>query len=231
MVLDRTQSPTFNTIEQFDFVKPEKFTLSNGIPVYFINSGSQELVRIELLFSAGSVNSKESLIAGFTNAMLQEGTSSMNAQQLAEAFDFYGSFLQLNIGKDAASVSLYTLNKFASETLSLLAEIIHDSTFPQQEIDTLINNENEKFDINLQKVSILAKRSFTASVFGENNAYGRVVEKSQFEKITREKLVSFYNTHYKSAQCTLVVAGKIDETILSLLENLFGKENKNNISK
>lgn len=223
MVLDRLATPTFRDIETFDFQKPQKFNLSNGTPVYLINSGTQEVLKIELIFDAGSVYQSTPLVAGFTNAMLNEGTSRLSAEQIAEKFDFHGAFTQYNSDKDQASVSLFTLCKFLGETLSLLTEVLEDAAISEDEIQIMLNNEKQKFHVNRQKVSVLARSRFLESVYGENNPYGRKLSENHFNQIDRDKLVSFYNSHYKRGNCRIIVSGKIDDKVENQLHQLFGK--------
>ena len=65
---DRIKAPLKKDISTIDFVLPEKWTLSNGTPVWGLQAGSQDLVKIDLLFNAGSWYQNENLVAGLTNA-------------------------------------------------------------------------------------------------------------------------------------------------------------------
>ena len=71
-----------------------KIRLNNGVPVYLLKEGDQELVRIDFVFKAGKWYESESLIANTTNNLLNEGTTRYTSKKLAEMFDFYGAYLQ-----------------------------------------------------------------------------------------------------------------------------------------
>ena len=170
--IDRKISPAFKTVEKIEMIKASEVRLNNKIPVYSINAGSQELIRIEFLFSAGMYQQEVPLQATTVNAMIEEGTSKLNSSQIADMVDYYGAFLETGVSQDSASVVLYTLNKHLNATLPVLEQIIKNSVFPQQELDTHIRNKKQKFHVNNQKVAILARKRFTELLFGEKHPYG-----------------------------------------------------------
>ena len=51
MTLDRVNPPAFKQVEHIDFLKAEPITLDNGLRVFKIAGGDQDLVRIELVFN------------------------------------------------------------------------------------------------------------------------------------------------------------------------------------
>ena len=55
-VLDRKQVPSVKDFENVSLPKPETIILPNGIPVYIIRMGDQDVCRIDVIFSAGRYN-------------------------------------------------------------------------------------------------------------------------------------------------------------------------------
>lgn len=220
--LDRTTSPAFKTIEKIDMIHAGKKSLRNNIPVYAINAGTQEIIKIEFLFSAGMYHQQMPLQAATVNSMLEEGTSKMNAAQIADAVDFYGAFLEVGVEQDHASVILYTLNKHLKVTLPVVEQVIKDAVFPQHEMETHLKNKKQKFLVNNQKVATVARKRFAELIFGEQHPYGRDVKDADFEKIKRDHLIQFYNTNYRSDNCKIILAGKVDDEVYVELDRLFG---------
>ena len=52
-MLNRKQAPEFKTIDSIAIQHAQSFKLDNGIHVYTIDAGSQDLTRIEFIFKAG----------------------------------------------------------------------------------------------------------------------------------------------------------------------------------
>lgn len=228
--IDRKKSPAFNTVEKIEIIKASEQLLRNNIPVYSINAGTQELIKIEFLFSAGMYQQEIPLQAATVNTMLEEGTSQLNAAQIADRVDYYGAFLETGVSQDSASVVLYTLNKHLRSTLPVVEQIIKDSVFPQHELDTHIRNKKQTFLVNNQKVANVARKRFTELLFGEKHPYGINVKETDFDVINRSHLNDFYSRFYRSNNCKIIMAGKVDDDVLSLLDNHFGGNDWNSIS-
>lgn len=220
--IDRTVSPAFKTVEKIEMIQATEKKLRNNIPVYSINAGSQELIKVEFFFSAGMFQQIKPLQAATVNAMLEEGTSKMTAAQIADAVDYYGAFLEVGVSQDHASVVLFTLNKHLKSTLSVVEDVIKNATFPEDELDTHLTNKKQKFHVNNQKVATVARKRFTELIFGEKHPYGINVQEADFEKIKRTDLIDFYRSFYCSGNCKIVLAGKIDDDVFSLLDEHFG---------
>ena len=61
-------------------LKPyDYFTLDNGVPVYSIDAGAQEVLLIEWVFYAGNWYEDKNIIAATTNFMLKNGTKQKKA--------------------------------------------------------------------------------------------------------------------------------------------------------
>ncbi|MBL0328857.1 MAG: insulinase family protein [Bacteroidetes bacterium] len=220
--LDRTTSPSFKTVDKIEMIRATEKRLKNNIPVYSINAGSQELIKIEFLFGAGMFQQQMPLQAATVNSMLEEGTSKMSAAQIADAVDFYGAFLEVGVSQDNASVVLYTLNKHLKATLPVVEDVIKNATFPEDELQTHLINKKQKFHVNNQKVANVARKRFTELIFGSKHPYGINVQEPDFDKINRNYLNEFYKLYYRSNNCKIILAGKIDEEVFHLLNDFFG---------
>ena len=221
-MIDRKASPAFKTVEKIEMIQASEKHLKNKIPVYSINAGTQELIKIEFLFSAGMYQQQKPLQAATVNAMLEEGTSKMNAAQIADAVDYYGAFLEVGVSQDNASVVLYTLTKHLKATLPVVEDVIKNATFPQHELDTHLINKKQKFHVNNQKVANVARKRFSELVFGEKHPYGISVKEADFDNINRDLLNDFYKTFYRANSCKIILAGKINDDVYTLLDEYFG---------
>lgn len=224
MTLNRKLAPEYKTINKIEIQHAEKFTLDNGIIVYSINSGSQELTKVEFIFKAGMYFQSQPLLASATNNLLETGTKNYTANQLSDEIDFFGSFFECAVEQDYASLALFSLNKYIDKSLHYVEEIIKHPAFPKDEFDIYLSNKKQKHLINSQKVNVLARRRFTELIFGEQHPYGRDVKKEDFDKLTISSVKEFYKSHYHSSNCTIVASGKLPENIISVLNNFFGKE-------
>lgn len=224
MTLNRKQAPGFKTIDKIDIQKAESFTLKNGIKVYTINSGSQELTKVEFIFKAGMYYQTQPLLASATNNLLETGTKSYTANELSDNIDFFGSFFECNVSQDFSSLALYSLNKYLDKSLHYVEEIIKYPTFPKDEFDIYLSNKKQKHLVNSQKVNVIARRRFSELLFGEKHPYGVDVKTGDFDKLTLDRIKEFYKSYYHSGNCTIVASGKLPENLVDTLDQFFGKE-------
>ena len=222
--LNRNLPPQFKTIEHVDIPKSKKEILSNEIPVHIISGGSQDVVKIELIFNAGLWYQKYPLIASTCNSMLNEGTENYTASELAEKFDFYGAYISYSTSQHYASISLYTLNKYLAETMDLLEEIIKRPTFPKKELKTILSNKKQNYLVNREQASALAKEKFNSLIYGEKHPYANIFETKSFDEVQLDNVKSYYKECYTSDNCRIIVSGKINESVLNMIEDRFGSK-------
>jgi zinc protease len=86
--IDRTIAPKIVDAVDFDLrLKPyQKYVLKNGVEVYGIDAGAEEVVMVEWVYYAGDWYEEKNLVAATTNFMLKNGTSSKTAFQVNEHF-------------------------------------------------------------------------------------------------------------------------------------------------
>ena len=87
MNLDRVKSPVIQPIDGLRFLPVVEKKLANGASCFWIESGSQEVARIELVLEAGKRFQTESLVASTVLRTLREGTKKHSALELSEMID------------------------------------------------------------------------------------------------------------------------------------------------
>ena len=218
--LDRTIAPDFRAIENIKLIKPVHTKLDNGCNIYCFNSGDQDIVRIEWIFGNLRFDPARPLLNVAVNTMLTEGTSTRSASAIADQVDFYGAFLQVDYGYDHSQVTLYSLNKHLENTLPVIRDIITNSVFPESEMQTYVRNQQQKLQVSLQKNDVLARREFNRAIYGDT-IYGFGASEAEYQALKRDDLLVHYQQMYQPSNCTVLVAGKADETILERLKNAF----------
>lgn len=221
--LNRKKTPEYHQIKEIPIIRAEKHHLSNNVPVYTINAGKLDIIKIEFIFKAGSWFEPMPLVSSATNAMLNEGTANRTSKQIAETFDYYGTFFQLNVDRDTAGIVLFTLKKYLNETLAVVEDIIKNSTFPENELEIYINKRKQHFIVEKNKVKTLARDKFLEAIFGKDHPYGYENSLEDFDRVTTTQLVDFYKKFYHAKNCKIIVAGKIDSNLINIFGKYFGE--------
>ena len=224
MLLDRTIQPKVRDIEHLAVQMPQRFIMPNGVPLNILNSGDNEVVRIDLLIEGGRWHQSQPLQALFTNRMLREGTLRYSALEIAEKLDYYGAWLELSSASEYAYITLYSLNKYLPQTLDVLESIVKEPAFPEKELGVVAENNIQQFIVNSSKVDFLAHRALMKAVYGGQHPCGRLVQKEDYKRITPDVLRKFYDRYYHSRNCTIYVSGKVGDDCVRRIEDLFGRE-------
>lgn len=224
MLLDRTIQPKVRDIEHLAVQMPQRFIMPNGVPLNILNSGDNEVVRIDLLIEGGRWHQSQPLQALFTNRMLREGTLRYSTLEIAEKLDYYGAWLELSSASEYAYITLYSLNKYLPQTLDVLESIVKEPTFPEKELGVVAENNIQQFIVNSSKVDFLAHRALMKAVYGGQHPCGRLVQKEDYKRITPDVLRKFYDRYYHSRNCTIYVSGKVGDDCVRRIEDLFGRE-------
>lgn len=223
-MIDRKAAPAIVDAVNFQLqLKPyNKIVLKNGIEVYAIDAGTEEVVAIEWVFSAGNSYEQLNLQAATANFMLKSGTSTKTAFQLNEHFDYYGSHLNRGCYNETAVISIHSLSKYLKELLPVVKEMITDSVFPEEELAIYKQNMKQRLKVNLKKSDFVAGRLIDTYLYGEEHPYGKFSKEEDFNAITREQVKEFYNKYYKEGELIIFAAGKLPADFEQLLNEYFG---------
>ncbi|WP_158795720.1 pitrilysin family protein [Pedobacter sp. L105] len=222
-MLDRTLTPESKQVNEINFIAPQQQELDNGIKVFTINAGKQELVRIEFVFENVNWDQTKPLQAIGVSHLINNGTSTLTAREIADEVDYYGAFLQTDYGADQSNIKVYTLTKHLEAVLPILWSILNESIFPQQELDIFKQNQQQSLKVSLQKNDFIARKNFANSIFGQST-YGSDIGMDDYQAMERNDLTAYFSAAYKPENCTIFVAGKFEDAEFALLNNFFGKE-------
>lgn len=224
-MIDRKIVPPIHDAIEFDYVLPpiNEQKLSNGLPLYWLNAGVQDVVEIDWVFPAGMWYEQKPSVAQAIGGLLKNGTGKRTAHQIHEALEFYGANLKVNAGNDYSVVTLYTMTKHLPDLLPIVYEILTDATFPEEEVMIHKQNAVQRLLVNLRQCDFVANQRIDALLFGPAHPYGRYSKKEKIEAITREDLLEFYKRSYNLANVKIFMAGKVSEEEVKCLDNVFGK--------
>lgn len=232
-MLNRLEAPAIKDAIEFDLqLKPyTKYTLDNGIHVYAIDAGEEEVVQLEWVFFAGNWFEEQNMVAAATSHLLKNGTSQKTAFQVNEHFEYYGSYLNRSCYSETATVSLHSLSKHLPHLLPVVQELITDSVFPEEELQLFRQNNKQRLEVSLKKSDFVAGRLIDEYVYGIKHPYGKYSDYASYDALSREGLQAFYKQYYLEGNCIIFVAGKLPKDIIEQLNKNFGHLplNKNGI--
>ncbi len=221
---DRKKAPALQPFEEIRLPEPEIVQLENGIPVYLVEMGTQDVIKLELVFKAGRPFEHKPLISRATASMLREGTSQYTAAQIAETVDYFGGSLTVPYHMDTSNVALFCLTKYLEELLPVMESVVCSPVFPTEELELFKKNSAQRLQIELSKTDVVAYRTITECIFGADHPYGYNSFPESYPKIERADLIKHHKETFVAGNCFILVSGKLPANIVALLNSSFGRK-------
>jgi predicted Zn-dependent peptidase len=222
---ERKTPPRIKDAVEFDLkLKPyEKFVLDNGIEVYAVNTGAEEVMQLEWVFYGGNWYEEQNGIAAATNYLIKNGTKNKTAFEISEHFDFYGSYVNRTCYNETSNITLHTLSKHLGELLPVVAEMINESVFPESELDIYKQNMKQKLQVNLQKCDFVANRKIDEFMYGIDHPYGKYAVRETYDALERGAIAKFHHDFYQHGKCVIFAAGVLPADLQQQLNSNFGQ--------
>jgi len=221
-MISRKTPPSTTPLGSLPAINPHVDYLGTGVPIYFLNGGVDDVVKLQLIFRAGTNNESLPLAASAVVKLLKGGTSTKSALQIEEWLDYYGASFNAVALNDIISVSVSMLSKHLSPVLKILPEIIFQPKFPAGELALEMHNMLTQFTVSLDKVDFLARRQFKSQIFGPKHPYGFLLEPDHFKAVDREHLLEYHKTWITPENLMFVVSGKLPNNMMALMRDSFG---------
>lgn len=211
----------------------DREVLPNGLTLLHAEKKALPIIRVVIAIKAGSVaeTSAKAGLAHLTADLLNEGTTKRSSKEISEAIEFVGGSLQTSGGADYMTASLSGLKKDMNLGFDLLADILLNPAFSDQEIKrrkTIIKGVIQQ---QLEEPGIVASKAFLSELFGDH-PYGWPIEGTEatLDAITRQDIVDFHKTNYAPNNAIMAVVGDISrDELRGMIDRYFGGWDKREI--
>jgi zinc protease len=212
---DRKSLPGVGTSPDAPLPAVDRATLSNGLKVVLARRQAVPIVRLTLLVDAGFAADSAARpgVSSMTMAMLEEGTTTRSAPQIADELSSLGAQFWAGSSLDSSTATLSALKDKLDPSLGLFADLVLHPAFPESDLarvkqNTLARIQQEKVD-----PFGLALRVMPALLYGSGHAYGQPLTGSGTEAsvqaMTRADMATFHSTWFKPDHTTLVAVGDV----------------------
>jgi zinc protease len=226
--VDRSALPSAAKPPAAKFPRFVKTRLSNGLDVLVVSRRSVPIITFHLISDAGFAADSLAILGTnkLTTDMLDEGTASRTSLQIAEELASLGANLNTTASLDTSGVYLSALSQNLDASLTILADIVKNPSFPEKDFVRLKNHLLASIQKEKATPVQMALRVVPAILYGSQHAYGNPLTGSGSEKsvqrISRQDVVDFHAKWFKPNNSTLIIVGDTDvDEIAPKLETLF----------
>ena len=201
------QSPVTRTLDI------QEWRTSAGTKVLFMAAPELPMFDLRLTFAAGSSKDQQTYgLANLTSAMLDEGTGSLDAGQIAARFEDLGAEFSAGSYRDMAVVSLRSLSdaKLSSPALELFSQVAAQPSFPAASLARIKNQLLAGFEYDKQNPGKLASLALFEQLYGEHPyAHSSSGNAESVPGISRQQLQEFHRNYYTAGNAQIALVGDL----------------------
>jgi zinc protease len=211
----------------------EMRTLENGLRVVIVQHHEQPSVTIRLLVRAGaSADPKDKAgVATLAAALLDQGTTTRGAAQIADAIDYVGGALATGAGTDLSFINAVVMKDSFDLALNLVSDVARNPAFSPEELDRQREQILSGLKVSYEDPDYIANAVIDRLVYGFH-PYGRPSSgtSASVESITRDDLVAFHRTYFAPNNCILAVVGDLtNDEAMAGITRVFGNWAKRDV--
>ena len=187
-------------------------TLPNGMQVVVVLHHEQPAVSVRLLVRTGAAQDPKGKggVANLTASLLDQGTTTRSAQQIADQIDFIGGDLGTGAGTDLSFVNAIVMKDSFQVGMDLVADVARNPSFAPEEIERQKDQVLSSLRVNAGDPGYIADVVFDRLVYGFH-PYGLPGSGTEetLAALTRDDLQAFHRQYFVPNNMLLAIVGDV----------------------
>ena len=212
-IASRHPRPAAQPPRPYQFPRFERLQLPNGMHIVVAPISKLPVVSVMMLVDAGAVSEPAGRdgVAQLTAKLLLEGTTKSQGAALIERFERLGASIESRADWDIAAVTMTSLTDNLRSAFAIFGEVLRTPAFPVREVERLKAERSAELLQLRAEPRGLADEMFSRVLYESTSRYARPDggDERSVAGISREDVLSFYETRYGPSSMTLVVAGDV----------------------
>jgi len=206
---------------------PVSFKLASGLNVVLDYRKGWPVVAAKLVVrSGGGANPVDKPgLANFTLSMLEEGTSTLSANQFSDLLEQLGADIESNAADEYLGLTLTSARSHIQGGLDLLADAAMNPAFPEKEIERVRKNILGELSQDKADAWSTANRVIKLAVNGDKSPFGytSLGTDASVAAISQADLRGFWSGNIVPENSTLLVSGDLtQDELTAMLSKTFG---------
>ena len=202
-------------------------TLPNGLQVIAVSHHEQPAVSLRLIVRAGSAQEPDDKpgLASLASTLLDQGTTTKTAEQVAQSIDSIGGAMGVGSGSDLTSIFAAVMKDSFDVGLDIISDVARNPAFAPEEIERQRQQMISAMRVSYQDPDYIAGTVFERLVYGFH-PYGKPDggTPGSLASITRADLAAFHKRWFGPNNAILAVVGDVTaEQAFAGAERAFGK--------
>ena len=219
--VDRSKMPQPGAIADAVFPEFQTATLSNGIKVYLVERHDVPQVSVSMQLDTGypaDLATMKDGLSGLTANLLDEGTTSRSALQIADEIDRLGGYLGTGGGGETSTVEFSALTPTVDQVMAIWADVLRNPAFAEGDFRRIQAQTAQGLQQQLRDPGSIGQRVLSRALWGDNHAYGRLLTPQEISSLSPADAAAFHKSWYGPNNATLFVVG--DTTLAEITPKL-----------
>ncbi|HKR02878.1 MAG TPA: pitrilysin family protein [Pyrinomonadaceae bacterium] len=213
---------------RFQLPQVQRRKLSNGLDVLIVEQHELPVVNMNLVVKTGSAADPQDRagLSNLTAALIDEGTKSRSALDVANQLAAIGARLSTGSDSDNSAVNLLTLSKHLDRALEIYSDVVTNPAFPDSELELQRKTRLAQLMQRRDDSSAIANIVYSSLLYGRNHPYGHPAfgDEQSVRALTNDEVRRFYETYYRPNNAALIVVGDVrPATLMPKLERAFAQ--------
>ncbi len=218
------KAPISKEVLKVQFPKPVEMTLKNGVKVYILENHRLPQFSVNLVLKSGGIADEAIGTAQYTATLLREGTKNRSSKDIAEQIEGLGASLNAGTGLSSISTSISAsgLTDNFDKIVDLLADVVINPTFPEEEFTKLKQRSIAGIRQQRSNAGFLASEKFNQVLYGTHPAARSSVTAEDWAKLSPAVLKAFHAKHYVPSNAIFTLTGDVKPAeVIAKLEKAF----------
>lgn len=201
-------------------------TLPNGMQVIVVLHHEQPEVTMRILVRAGAAFDPpgKAGTAALAGSLLNQGTNTRSAQEIADTIDSIGGALDTGAGSDVTQASVLVMKDSFDVGMDLLGDVVRRPAFAPEEVERQRRQAVQNLGVSLEDPDFVAGAVLNRLIYGFH-PYGFPDSgmPETIAKITRDDLREFHRRYFAPNNSILAIVGDVTtEEAMGAATRVFG---------
>ncbi len=219
--VSRAKMPAPGSIADAVFPAYQTATLSNGMKVMLVERHDVPQVSVSMLLDTGYPADETTIkdgLSSLTANMLDEGTTTRSALQIADELDRLGAYVGTGGGGENSTVEFSALKPTLDQVMTIWADVLRNPAFNEADFKRIQAQTAQSLQQQMRDPNSIGQRVMSKVLWGDKHPYGHLVMPDEITSLTRADTAAFHKNWYGPNNATLFVVG--DTTMAEITPKL-----------
>ncbi len=194
-MLNRKLTPQNTDIPMPHLTDFTKDTVCDNFDIFSLKDKTNPIIKFKIVCNIGLWHNKKHGVSILAAKMLQGGTNTKDASQIAQQLDYYGTYFDISIDNDYAYITITVLKKFYKNVLEIIIDIIENSIMPSQYLMLQKSILKDKMALERRNYSYLALEHLCQHIYGKEHPYGKVLYPKNIDNVKIDDIKGYYKNN------------------------------------